>query len=108
MRLCDGCLCVGAEEICGVPSPNPCRSEENAVPSAHPIQALPYRNEGKRRLPNQPASQARRSQTECPSRLKKVKRLTYEATPNSARVNKLCFQPAQAHPRIRYRRIHVL
>ena len=22
----------GAEEICGVPSPNPCRSEENTVP----------------------------------------------------------------------------
>ena len=70
-RLCDGCPCVGAEEICGVPSPNPCRSEDNTVPSAYPIQALPYRNEGKRRLPNQPASQARRSQTECPSQLKK-------------------------------------
>ena len=39
---------------------------------------------------------------------KKVKRLTYEAAPDSARVNKLCFQPAQAHPRIRHRRIHVL
>ena len=38
------------------------------------------------------------NQTECPSRLKKVKRLTYEAAPNSATVNKLCFQPAQAHP----------
>ena len=48
------------------------------------------------------------NQTECPSRLKKVKRLTYEAAPDSARVNKLCFQPAQAHPRIRHRRIHVL
>ena len=31
-RLCDGCPCVGAEEICGVPSPNPCRSEDNTVP----------------------------------------------------------------------------
>ena len=39
---------------------------------------------------------------------KKVKRLTYEATPNSATVNKLCFQPAQAHPQARYHRIHVL
>ena len=39
---------------------------------------------------------------------KKVKRLTYEATPNSATVEKLCFQPAQAHPQGRYRRIHVL
>ena len=39
---------------------------------------------------------------------KKVKRLTYEAASNSATVNKLCFQPAQAHPRIRYGRIHVL
>ena len=107
-RLCDGCPCVGAEEICGVPSPNPCRSVDNTVPSAYPIQALPYRNEGKRRLPNQPASQARRSQPECPSSSKNIKRLTYEATPNSATVNKLCFQPAQTHPRIRYRRIHVL
>ena len=53
---------------------------------------------GERRLPNQPASQARRSQPECPSRLKKVKHLTYEATPDSATVRKLCFQPAQAHP----------
>ena len=32
-------------------------------------------------------------------KLKNVKRLTYEATPNSATVNKLCFQPVQAHPR---------
>ena len=39
---------------------------------------------------------------------KKVKRLTYEAAPNSARVKKLCFQPAQAHPPERYHRIHVL
>ena len=39
---------------------------------------------------------------------KNFEHLTYEATPNSATVNKLCFQPAQAHPRIRYRRIHVL
>ncbi|PLA62060.1 hypothetical protein CYK05_06835 [Rothia mucilaginosa] len=39
---------------------------------------------------------------------KNIERLTYEATPNSATVDKLCFQPAQAHPRIRYRRIHVL
>ena len=39
---------------------------------------------------------------------KNIKHLTYEATPNSATVNKLCFQPAQTHPRIRYRRIHVL
>ena len=34
-----------------------------------------------------------------PPKLKNVKRLTYEATPNSATVNKLCFQPVQAHPR---------
>ena len=39
---------------------------------------------------------------------KKVKRLTYEATPNSARVKKLCFQPAQAHSQGRYHRIRVL
>ena len=39
---------------------------------------------------------------------KNIKRLTYEATPNSATVNKLCFQPAQAHPQGRYHRIHVL
>ena len=44
-----------------------------------------------------------------PTQLKKnIKHLTYEATPNSATVDKLCFQPAQVHPRIRYRRIHVL
>ena len=30
---------------------------------------------------------------------KNIEHLTYEATPNSATVNKLCFQPAQAHPR---------
>ena len=35
-RLCDGCPCVGAEEICGAPSPTyPCRSVDNAVPSLH-------------------------------------------------------------------------
>ena len=39
---------------------------------------------------------------------KKVKHLTYEATPDSARVKRLCFWPAQAHPRIRHRRIHPL
>ena len=38
-RLCDGCPCVGAEEICGVPSPNPCRSVDNTVPSAYPLQS---------------------------------------------------------------------
>ena len=73
-RLCDGCPCVGAEEICGVPSP-----------------VYPCRNEGKRHLPNQPSGA-------LPTQLKKVKHLTCEATPNSATVNKLCFQPAQAHP----------
>ncbi len=83
-RLCDGCPCVGAEEICGVPSP-----------------VYPCRNEGKRHLPNQPSGL-------LPARLKKVKNLTYEATPNSATVNKLCFQPAQIHPQGRYHRIHVL
>ena len=73
-RLCDGCPCVGAEEICGAPSPYPCRSVDNAAPSVYPLRAflLPHR--------------------------KKVKHLTYEATPNSATVEKLCFQPAQAHP----------
>ena len=74
-RLCDGCPCVGAEEICGVPSP-----------------VYPCRNEGKRHLPNQPSGL-------LPTRLKKVKNLTYEATPNSATVEKLCLQPAQIHPR---------
>ena len=91
-RLCDGCPCVGAEEICGAPSPYPCRSE------------------GERRLPSQPPSQPSTKElsgASLPHR-KKVKRLTYEATPNSARVKKLCFQPAQAHPQGRYRRIHVL
>ena len=83
-RLCDGCPCVGAEEICGVPSP-----------------VYPCRNEGKRHLPNQPNGVPLPAQ-------KNIKHLTYEATPNSATVNKLCFQPAQIHPRIRYRRIHVL
>ena len=38
-RLCDGCPCVGAEEICGVPSSNPCRSVDNTVPSAYPLQS---------------------------------------------------------------------
>ena len=91
-RLCDGCPCVGAEEICGAPSPYPCRSE------------------GERRLPSQPPSQPSTKElsgASLPHR-KKVKRLTYEATPNSARVKKLCFQPAQAHSQGRYRRIHVL
>ena len=46
-RLCDGCPCVGAEEICGVPSP-----------------VYPCRNEGKRHLPNQPSGL-------LPTRLKK-------------------------------------
>ena len=69
-RLCDGCPCVGAEEICGAPSPYPCRSE------------------GERRLPSQPPSQPSTKElsgASLPHR-KKVKRLTYEATPNSARV----------------------
>ena len=60
--------------------PYPCRSVDNTVPSAYPIHPAP----------------------------KKVKRLTYEATPNSARVKKLCFQPAQAHSQGRCHRIHVL
>ena len=34
-RLCDGCPCVGAEEICGAPSPYPCRSVDNTVPLLH-------------------------------------------------------------------------
>ena len=91
-RLCDGCPCVGAEEICGAPSPYPCRSE------------------GERRLPSQPPSQPSTKElsgASLPHR-KKVKRLTYEATPNSARVKKLCFQPAQTHPPERCHRIHVL
>lgn len=29
------CTCAGAEEICGAPSPNPCRSEDNTVPSTY-------------------------------------------------------------------------
>ena len=80
----------------------PCRSVDNTVP-------LLYL---RRRAP--PSKPARRLSTKEPSgalptQLKKnIKHLTYEATPNSATVNKLCFQPAQAHPRIRYRRIHVL
>ena len=53
------------------------------------------------------ANQVRRNQAERP-KPKKVKRLTYEATPDSARVKRLCFWPAQAHPRIRHRRIHSL
>ena len=48
------------------------------------------------------------NQTERLSRLKKVKNLTYEAASNSATVEKLCLQPAQIHPRIRHRCIHVL
>ena len=41
-RLCDGCPCVGAEEICGAPSPPcPCRSVDNAVPSAYPLRVFP-------------------------------------------------------------------
>ena len=39
-RLCDGCPCVGAKEICGAPSPT-----------------YPCMNEGERRLPSQLASQ---------------------------------------------------
>ena len=62
----------------------PCRSVDNTVPSADPLRTRPA------------------------PKLKNVKRLTYEATPNSATVDKLCFQPAQAHPLRRYRRIHVL
>ena len=65
-RLCDGCPCVGAEEICGAPSPYPCRSVDNTVPSTY----LPK--------PSQPSS-------------KNIEHLTYEATPNSATVEKLCF-----------------
>ena len=75
----------------------------------------PCRNEGEYRMPsgtiqaNQTRrNHAQRSQTECPSRLKKVKNLTYEAVPNSARVKRLCFWPAQAHPRIRHHRVHPL
>ena len=70
----------------------------------------PCRNEGKRRLPSQLASQSSTKElsgASLPNR-KNVKHLTYEATPNSATVEKLCFQPAQAHPQGRYRRIHVL
>ena len=100
-RLCDGCPCVGAEEICGVPSPNPCRSEDNTVPLLYLCRQAP------------PSKPARKPSTKEPNGVplpaqKNIKHLTYEATPNSATVDKLCFQPAQAHPRIRYRRIHVL
>ena len=102
-RLCDGCPCVGAEEICGVPSPPP-----PTPAGARITPSLCCTCAGERHLPIQPANHAQRSQTQRPSRLKKVKNLTYEATPNSATVEKLCLQPAQAHPRIRYRRIHVL
>ena len=56
-RLCDGCPCVGAEEICGVPSP-----------------VYPCRNEGKRHLPNQPSGA-------LPTRLKKVKRFNLRSRP---------------------------
>lgn len=58
---------------------------------------------------NQQPNQAQRNHAE-PSQPspKNVKNLTYEAAPNSATVNKLCFQPAQAYPPERYHRIHVL
>ena len=58
---------------------------------------------------NQQPNQAQRNHAE-PSQpgSKKSNVLTYEAAPDSATVEKLCLQPAQAHPRIRYRRIHVL
>ena len=47
--LCDGCPCVGAEEICGVPSP-----------------PYPCRNEGEYRLPREPSTKepSRAPQTE--------------------------------------------
>ena len=83
-RLCDGCPCVGAEEICGAP----------------PL-TYPCRNEGERRLPSRPASQPSTKElsgASLPHR-KNVKHLTYEAAPDSATVEKLCFQPAQTHPR---------
>ena len=76
--LCDGCPCVGAEDICGVPSP-PILVGTRANTASH-------------------ANQVRRNQAERP-KPKKVKRLTYKATPDSARVKRLCFWPAQAHPR---------
>ena len=75
-RLCDGCPCVGAEEICGSPSLTyPCRSE------------------GERSLPSQQASQPSTKElngASLPYR-KNVKRFTYKAAPDSARVKKLCF-----------------
>ena len=66
-RLCDGCPCVGAEEICGVPSP----TYSNGAWITPPLLRTLCN-------PVSPSS-------------KKVKHLTYEATPNSATVNKLCF-----------------
>ena len=86
-RLCDGCPCVGAEEICGAPSP------------------LSLQERG--RIPPPKRTKYEGTKQSAPNR-KNVKRLTYEATPDSATVDKLCFQPAQAHPQGRYHRIHVL
>lgn len=67
--------------------------------------ALSCRNEGEYRLPCEPS--AEEPSKTCPPKPKKVKRFTYEAAPNSDTVKKLCFQPAQAHPRIRHRSIHL-
>ena len=79
------CACAGERRPFYAPSPKPSPVEAKASAAFQTNQAEP----------SQPSS-------------KNIKHLTYEATPNSATVNKLCFQPAQAHPRIRHRRIHSL
>ena len=56
--------------------------------------------------PPKPTTHGRTKRSASP-KPKKVKRFTYEAAPNSDTVKKLCFQPAQAHPRIRHRSIHL-
>ena len=67
-RLCDGCPCVGAEEICGDPP----------LTLVGAWITLPFCAPSASPSPSQPSS-------------KNIKHLTYEATPNSATVNKLCF-----------------
>ena len=90
----------------------PCRSEDNTVPLLYLRRRAPplLRAFPKPSPVEAKASAAFQTNQAEPSQpgSKNIKHLTYEATPNSATVNKLCFQPAQAHPRIRHRRIHVL
>ena len=88
-ELCEGGSPVGARITPSLLS---------TLPKPSPV--YPCRNEGERRLPNRPASRPSTKElsgASLPHR-KNVKRLTYEATPDSATVKKLCFQPAQAHP----------